>query len=114
MYIKTGETELEVESEELDQSTKRYNFWTHQIHIFFIEKFIRPVSNLLNLRQIVDKMVKEELKRIKRMEKQKAATERWYQLCREAAEEASLSQEAEQGDNQNSEHIHTSDDFVEM
>ncbi|CAI9736665.1 Hypothetical predicted protein [Octopus vulgaris] len=95
------ETEGEVEAEELDQATKKYNFWTHQIHIFFIEKFIRPVKNLLNMQQVVNRLVKEELRKIKRMKKQKAATERWYQLRREAAEEASVSQEPEQECDQN-------------
>ncbi|XP_014770640.1 radial spoke head 10 homolog B [Octopus bimaculoides] len=109
------ETEAEVEAEELDQATKKYNFWTHQIHIFFIEKFIRPVSNLLNMQQTVNKLVKEELKKIKKKEKQKAATERWHQLRREAVEEASLSQEPEQEHDQNiAENVHVFDEFGEV
>lgn len=62
----------EPSSEDLDQATKKYNFWTHQIHIFFIQKFIGPAQKLLELRQIARVKAVEKLKQV-RIERRRAA-----------------------------------------
>lgn len=37
-----------------DPETRRFNFWTHQIHIFFVRKFFPAAQRLLDVRQLVE------------------------------------------------------------
>jgi len=39
--------------EELDESTRQFNFWTHQIHIFFVRKFLPAAENMIRLKHAV-------------------------------------------------------------
>ena len=48
------------EEEDLDESTRQFNFWTHQIHIFFGRKFLPAAQNMIRLKQAVDKRMLEE------------------------------------------------------
>ena len=38
------EAEEREEEEPVDEETQRFNFWTHQIHIFFVCKFFPAVE----------------------------------------------------------------------
>lgn len=51
----TGEDINLEEEDELDEATRQFNFWTHQVHIFFVRKFF-PASqrNLHLLRMIAE------------------------------------------------------------
>lgn len=71
-FVVLAEEYGEPSSEDLDQATKKYNFWTHQIHIFFIQKFIGPAQKLLELRQIARVKAVEKLKQV-RIERRRAA-----------------------------------------
>ena len=42
------------EEEELDEATRQFNFWTHQVHIFFVRKFFPAAEKFLQLRQLVE------------------------------------------------------------
>ena len=46
-------TELGAADAEIDADTKRFNFWTHQIHIFFVQKFFPAAQNFLTLKEAV-------------------------------------------------------------
>ena len=35
----------------VDEATRQFNFWTHQIHSFFVEKFLPAAQLLLAVRQ---------------------------------------------------------------
>ena len=48
--------------EDLDESTRQFNFWTHQIHIFFGRKFLPAAQNMIRLKQAVEKRLYEESK----------------------------------------------------
>ena len=37
--------EEDYEEEELDEATRQFNFWTHQVHIFFVRKFFTAAQN---------------------------------------------------------------------
>ena len=39
--------------EELDEETRQFNFWTHQVHIFFVRKFLPAAQKLVLLQQLV-------------------------------------------------------------
>lgn len=39
--------------DELDEATRQFNFWTHQLHIFFVRKFFPAAHKLLFLKQLV-------------------------------------------------------------
>ena len=41
------------EASELDEATRQFNFWTHQLHIFFVRKFFPAAHKLLYLKQLV-------------------------------------------------------------
>jgi len=47
--------DVDEDEPELDEATRQFNFWTHQIHIFFVRKFFPAAEKLSNLRQIVEK-----------------------------------------------------------
>jgi len=44
---------------ELDEATRQFNFWTHQIHIFFVRKFLPAAENMIRLKQAVEKNMLE-------------------------------------------------------
>ncbi|KAK6188921.1 hypothetical protein SNE40_004999 [Patella caerulea] len=48
------------EEEELDEATRRFNFWTHQIHIFFVRKFLPAADRMATIKNAVDGKVLEE------------------------------------------------------
>ena len=48
--------------EDLDESTRQFNFWTHQIHIFFGRKFLPAAQNMIRLKQAVERRIIEESK----------------------------------------------------
>ena len=48
--------------EELDEATRQFNFWTHQIHIFFVRKFLPAAEQMIKLKQAVDKKLTAESK----------------------------------------------------
>lgn len=35
------------------EETRQFNFWTHQIHIFFIKRFLPACHHLLKVRSLV-------------------------------------------------------------
>ena len=39
--------------EELDENTRQFNFWTHQVHIFFVRKFFPAASRFAFLGEMV-------------------------------------------------------------
>ena len=41
--------------EELDDATKQFNFWTHQVHIFFVRKFFPAAHRYMVLKGMIDK-----------------------------------------------------------
>ncbi|XP_041359048.1 radial spoke head 10 homolog B-like isoform X2 [Gigantopelta aegis] len=43
----------EYAEEELDEATRLFNFWTHQIHIFFVRKFFPAADRLATLIKLV-------------------------------------------------------------
>ena len=45
--------DFDYEAEELDDATRQFNFWTHQLHIFFVRKFFPIAHKYLFLRQLV-------------------------------------------------------------
>ncbi|KAH3850315.1 hypothetical protein DPMN_092724 [Dreissena polymorpha] len=55
-------TEGDEEEEELDEATRQFNFWTHQIHIFFARKFLPAAEKMIRLKHAVQKrlQVREE------------------------------------------------------
>ncbi|XP_046357024.1 radial spoke head 10 homolog B-like [Haliotis rufescens] len=53
--------EVEVEVE-LDEATRLFNFWTHQIHIFFVRKFFPAAEKLADLKRLVEKRQLDESK----------------------------------------------------
>ncbi|KAK7100769.1 radial spoke head 10 homolog B-like isoform X2 [Littorina saxatilis] len=58
-------TELCDDEEELDEETRRFNFWTHQVHIFFTRKFFGPSEHLLKVKRLVEnRRLEEERKRL--------------------------------------------------
>ncbi|ESO92384.1 hypothetical protein LOTGIDRAFT_233146 [Lottia gigantea] len=59
--ISDGENE---EEEELDEATRRFNFWTHQIHIFFVRKFFPAAERMSVIRTAIScKMLEEARQR---------------------------------------------------
>ncbi|XP_076440634.1 radial spoke head 10 homolog B-like isoform X2 [Babylonia areolata] len=53
------------EEEELDEETRRFNFWTHQVHIFFTRKFFLAAEHLIAIKRLVDsRRTEEELRRL--------------------------------------------------
>lgn len=61
--ISYSDIEDEVE-EDLDEATRQFNFWTHQIHIFFVRKFLPAAENMIRLKQAVEKRLLQEEKNI--------------------------------------------------
>ncbi|XP_060605210.1 radial spoke head 10 homolog B-like isoform X2 [Ruditapes philippinarum] len=57
----TQDVEEEIE-EDLDEATRQFNFWTHQIHIFFVRKFLPAAQNMVHLKQAVEKRMQQEMK----------------------------------------------------
>ncbi|XP_052776085.1 radial spoke head 10 homolog B-like isoform X2 [Mya arenaria] len=55
----THDVEDELE-EELDEETRQFNFWTHQIHIFFVRKFLPAAENMIRLKNAVQKRLQVE------------------------------------------------------
>ncbi|CAH1773311.1 unnamed protein product, partial [Owenia fusiformis] len=43
------------QEDELDEQTRQFNFWTHQIHIFFVRKFFPAAEKLVILKDVVEK-----------------------------------------------------------
>lgn len=55
----------EGEEEELDEDTRRFNFWTHQVHIFFTRKFFQAAEQLIAVKRLVDsRKLEEDIRRI--------------------------------------------------
>ncbi|XP_074640296.1 radial spoke head 10 homolog B-like [Tubulanus polymorphus] len=54
LYDRTGAETVDQEGEnvedELDENTRQFNFWTHQVHIFYVRKFF-PAADKMNLLQ---------------------------------------------------------------
>ncbi|XP_002736533.2 uncharacterized protein LOC100375134 [Saccoglossus kowalevskii] len=89
-----GQTDIEIdeeelEDEEMDESVREFNFWTHQIHIFFMRKLFPAFEHM--------ERIKEKKLEI-RAEKMTAALEaqklREEEERKEAALEAKLSDES--------------------
>lgn len=56
----------EDEEEELDEATRQFNFWTHQIHIFFVRKFFPAAEKFTLLKQMAEtRRINEARERIK-------------------------------------------------
>ena len=54
LFFCEGEGDLEGgEDEELDEATKQFNFWTHQVHIFFVRQFFPAAQRMFILRKLV-------------------------------------------------------------
>ena len=61
IFLSVGEEEEEEEEEhhveeipveELDEATRQFNFWTHQLHIFFVRKFFPVAQKRMFLTQL--------------------------------------------------------------
>ena len=55
-------SDTEEDIEELDEATRQFNFWTHQIHIFFVRKFLPAAEHMIKLKQAVEKKLAAEMK----------------------------------------------------
>lgn len=57
--------QVDGEDEELDENTRRFNFWTHQVHIFFTRKFFDAAEHLISLKKILEgRRLEEGLRRM--------------------------------------------------
>ncbi|XP_052066462.1 radial spoke head 10 homolog B-like [Mytilus californianus] len=68
--LKTGIVDIieppEEEEDELDEATRQFNFWTHQIHIFFVRKFFPAAEKFNLLKQMSEtRRINEARERIK-------------------------------------------------
>lgn len=61
--------------EDLDEATRQFNFWTHQIHIFFVRKFLPAAENMIRLKQAVEKRVQHEEKEMAKKACAESSTE---------------------------------------
>ena len=53
------------EEEELDEETRHFNFWTHQVHIFFTRKFFNAAEHLIAIKKMVEgRRLEEDLRRV--------------------------------------------------
>ncbi|KAK3611960.1 hypothetical protein CHS0354_011618 [Potamilus streckersoni] len=59
---KTSGDEEEEPEEELDECNRQFNFWTHQIHIFFVRKFFPAAEKMNTLKHAVERRKLEEAK----------------------------------------------------
>ena len=50
------------EEEDLDEATRQFNFWTHQIHIFFGRKFLPAAQNMIKLKHAVERKLVDDSK----------------------------------------------------
>ncbi|XP_038047444.1 radial spoke head 10 homolog B-like [Patiria miniata] len=90
MGAEQNEMPEEEPEEDMDEETRQFNFWTHQIHIFFIRKLFRAHEHMNKL---------EETKKILQTEKEAATIEAQHQrekriAAYEAAREAERLAEA--------------------
>ena len=46
-------SDIGVADTEIDVATKQFNFWTHQLHIFFARKFFPAAQHFLALKEAV-------------------------------------------------------------
>jgi hypothetical protein len=57
-YISAGVVDItepeEEEEDQLDEATRQFNFWTHQIHIFFVKKFFPAAEKYTMLKQMAE------------------------------------------------------------
>ncbi|OWF43641.1 radial spoke head 10 homolog B-like [Mizuhopecten yessoensis] len=61
-HVGMADTDAEDDEEELDEATRQFNFWTHQIHIFFVRKFFPAAEKLSQLKTSVEKKRIDEAK----------------------------------------------------
>ena len=54
----TEAPDIDEDVELIDEATRKFNFWTHQIHIFFVRKFF-PMAE-----KYVERKKKLEMKRV--------------------------------------------------
>ncbi|KAL8580369.1 hypothetical protein ACOMHN_037468 [Nucella lapillus] len=55
----------EGEEEELDEETRHFNFWTHQVHIFFTRKFFTAAEHLIALKKLLEsRRIEADLRRL--------------------------------------------------
>ncbi|XP_052274745.1 radial spoke head 10 homolog B-like isoform X2 [Dreissena polymorpha] len=52
------------EEEELDEATRQFNFWTHQIHIFFARKFLPAAEKMIRLKHAVQKRLQSQVQEV--------------------------------------------------
>ena len=53
------------EEEELDEDTRRFNFWTHQVHIFFTRKFFDAAEHLIRIKKLLEgRLLEDSLRRV--------------------------------------------------
>ena len=45
--------------EDMDEETREFNFWTHQIHIFFIRKLFRANEHMAKLTETKKVLLEE-------------------------------------------------------
>lgn len=50
----------EDEEEELDEATRLFNFWTHQVHIFFVRKLFPAADKMIEIQNRIKKILLEE------------------------------------------------------
>nr|KAG5709598.1 hypothetical protein BaRGS_001648 [Batillaria attramentaria] len=56
------------DEEELDEDTRRFNFWTHQVHIFFTRKFFNAAEHFIAIRKLLEsRRLEEELRRMSQL-----------------------------------------------
>ena len=51
----------EVPVEELDEATRQFNFWTHQLHIFFVRKFFPVAQHRIFLNELIREKYSDEV-----------------------------------------------------
>ena len=50
----------EAEVDQLDEKTKLFNFWTHQLHIFFVRKYFPAAQKMATLRRLVEEALEQK------------------------------------------------------
>lgn len=57
-----GQLDLQCVEEELDPDTRKFNFWTHQVHVFFHMKFLKAAQHFITVKKAVEsRRIQEKL-----------------------------------------------------
>lgn len=80
--------EAEEQEEPLDEETKLFNFWTHQLHIFFVRKYFPAAQKMSTVRRLVAETLEKRRVDEERMRIQLAAEAQAAQAAQLASAQA--------------------------